>query len=186
MERIDRRTHHLTHRSRKRPGTQPPWRRPWLPMLIVCGCLGKRLPGGPHSACGRWRKAKGRGRFLCHGLSVYRTCCPPANGVENSETDADRPHSGGIAAGGYVLFEDPDQRVGFGTSDGTRKQVECQCCSIRPADTLSFRRISAPSSSRYHRPDETRQQFLMNLMILTSTPCCCRSCGIGSSCRCGP
>ena len=26
----------------------------------------------------------------CHGLFVYRTCRPPANGVENCETDADR------------------------------------------------------------------------------------------------
>ena len=49
------------------------------------------------------------------------------NGVDHCETGADRPHFGGIAAGGYVLFEDPDLRVGFGTSDGTRKQVECQC-----------------------------------------------------------
>lgn len=36
------------------------------------------------------QKAEGRGRLLCHGLPVYRTCCPPANGVSTCETDADR------------------------------------------------------------------------------------------------
>ena len=59
--------------------------------MLIGGVSGsKRPPGSIAENLIARRKAEGRGRLLCRGLPVYRTCCPPANGVGICETDADR------------------------------------------------------------------------------------------------
>jgi hypothetical protein len=156
------------------------------------GTIGTASPAGASGAAARGRrkaqahqkahqKAAGRGRAICHGLPVYRTCCPPANGVGHCETDADRAVLRQHRCWRARAFQGIRiNALGLAppTERGNRSNVSDH--RFRQEDTPSSRRNPAPSSSRYRRSDRARQEKL------TSTPCCCRSCGRDSSCRCGP
>ena len=98
-----------------------------------------RTPQAPDP--GRVQNDGGRGSLGLPRPPVNRTCRPPANGVEHCETDADR------AVTGTCFSEDPDQRVGVGTSDGTRRQVEMSLvvCSSGRGGRLQRMPVPAPA-----------------------------------------
>ena len=135
-------THPTTHgaprkkKGQDKPGIQPPNHTTTRIKGMLIAATGRGKPPGsrtPHN------------RHSRHGLPMYRACSPPANGVENCETDADR------ARASTCFSEDPDQRCGVGTSDGTRKQVECRCPLLRPASPATCSRFPAPVDKPYGR-----------------------------------
>jgi hypothetical protein len=62
------------------------------------------VPSHPGRHAPRRKKRKAAAAWVCHGLPKDRTCRPPANGVENCETDADRARHELFSGSGSTLW----------------------------------------------------------------------------------
>ena len=131
------------------------------------------------------KKRRPRRRSLRHGRRVNRACQPPANGVENCETDADRA----VARAGSPPAITHLSRVRInamglapptGAGTGRMSLPEVSSGGRSDLQTTPWPAVQtlppAPLAQPRHPPPAVR---------LTNSPCCCRSCGRGSSCRCG-
>ena len=94
---MDRASHESPHNTQEKKAGSPSICGPLVPTIVIPGGGGGK---SPHD-----QKRKAAAESVCHGLPVYRACCPPASGVEKCETGANRATLPIPRVGGSTAFQ---------------------------------------------------------------------------------